>query len=289
MSSKTGSSEIRSLVKAFAVVDCFRADQPQLGVREIARQLRISTSTVGRLLVTLRSAGVLSQDPVTRLYRMGSKVLSWSAVYTSGLDVREKSRPMLEELHRLTRETVNLYVLDGNERVCVECIESPQRVRVIVRVGERMPLHAGSSGKAILAFASPELVKKILAHPLERMTANTITNRKRLIEELESIRNCGYAVSHAERFTDALGLAAPIFDNAGNVIAALNVAGPVPRFTDEDVRKYAPKIIQLANQISQLLGYVVIEKRSKERRGSWQKHASSRTNSSNTLNDLVSR
>lgn len=260
MSPKPASDEIQSLVRAIAILDCFRTDQPQLGVREIARQLDMSPSTVGRLLATLGSAGILSQDPTTRLYRLGSKVLSWSAVYTSGLDVREKSRPMLEELHRLTRETVNLYVLDGTERVCVECIESPQRVRVIVRVGERMPLHAGSSGKAMLAFGSPELLKQILAHPLERMTSNTITNRKRLLEELASIRNCGYAVSHGERFTDALGLAAPIFDNTGNVLAALNVAGPTLRFTDDDVKRFAPKIIELANQVSQLLGYVNKEK-----------------------------
>jgi DNA-binding IclR family transcriptional regulator len=198
---------------------------------------------------------------------MGSKVLSWSAVYTSGLDVREKSRPVLEELHRLTHETVSLYVLDGTERVCIERIESPQRVRVTVHIGERMPLHAGSAGKAILAFASPALVKQILTHPLERMTANTITNRKELLRELESIRDSGYAVSHAERFTDALGLAAPIFDSGGNSIAALNVAGPLLRFTDNDVRKYAPKIIQLANQVSQSLGYVEALKRSSKRRG----------------------
>jgi len=287
MSPKAGSGEIRSLVKAFAIVDCFRPDQPQLGVREIARQLRMSTSTVGRLLVTLHSVGILSQDPATRHYRMGSKVLSWSAVYTSGLDVRDKARPMLEELHRLTHETVNLYVLDGNERVCVDRIESPQRVRVIVSIGERMPLHAGSAGKAILAYATPDLLKRILAKPLERMTGNTITNRTKLLGELDSIRKCGYAVSHAERFTDALGIAAPIFDNVGNVIAALNVAGPVLRFTDDDVRKYAPKIIQLANQVSHLLGYVDAASRSNERRGSWQKHASSRINSSSISSILA--
>lgn len=255
MRPKPAPGEIHSLVKAFAILDCFSADHPQLGVREIARRLHMSTSTVGRLLVTLHSAGVLSQDPATRLYRIGPKILSWSAVYTSGLNVREKTRPMLEELHRLTRETVNLYVLDGNERVCVDCVESPQRVRVIVQVGERMPLHAGSAGKAILAFASPKLVKQILDHPLERMTANTITNRKKLLDELQHIRDCGYAVSHGERFTDAIGLAAPIFDASGKVIAALNVAGPMMRFTDTEIEKYASKVIQLANQVSHSLGY----------------------------------
>ncbi len=256
MGPETASGEIRSLVKALAILDCFDADHPQLGVREIARQLNMSTSTAGRLLATLRSAGVLGQDSTTRLYRIGSKVLSWSAVYMHGLDVREKARPMLEELHQLTQETVNLYILDGIDRVCVERFESSQRIRVIVQIGERMPLYAGSAGKAILAFAPAELVEQILEKPLERMTDNTITSPKRLLEELQSVRNCGYAVSRAERFTDAMGLAAPIFDAAGNVIAALNVSGPLVRFTDAEVAKYAPKVVQLANQVSQSLGYI---------------------------------
>lgn len=255
MSLKAASGEIGSLVKAIAILDCFDAEHPQLGVREVARRLNLSTSTVGRLVATLHSTGILSQDPKSRLYRMGSKVLFWSSVYTNGLDVREKTHPMLEELHRLTRETVNLYVLDGKERVCADCIESPQRVRVIVRIGERMPLHAGSAGKAILAFASAELIEQILEHPLERMTANTITSRKKLLDELQKIRSCGYAVSRSERFTDAIGLAAPIFDASGQVIAALNIAGPTMRFTEIETEKFAPKVIQLAKQVSRLLGY----------------------------------
>lgn len=256
MRPKSTTGEIFSLVKALAILDCFGAEQPQRGVREIARQLGMSSSTVGRLLATLNSAGVLSQDPTTRLYRMGSKVSSWSAVYRHGLDVREQARPMLEELHRLTQETINFYVLDGVERVCVKRIESPQRVRVIVQIGERLPLHAGSAGKAILAFALPELVQRILERPLERMTDNTITSRKKLPQELLSIQKCGCAVSCAERFTDAMGRAAPIFDASSHVIAALNVAGPLLRFTDTQVAEYAPHVMEFARRVSQALGYV---------------------------------
>jgi IclR family KDG regulon transcriptional repressor len=256
MSPRTAQGQVRSLVKALAILDCLSLDRPELGVSEIARQLGMPTSTVGRLLVTLRSAGVLSQDPTTQRYRIGSKVLSWGAVYMNGLDVREKARPMLEELHRLTQETVNLYVLDGLERVCADRIESPQRVRVIVHIGERMPLYAGSAGKAILAYAPSTLVERILEKPLERMTDNTITDPDKLLEELRSIRNHGYAISDSERFIDVLGLAAPVFDATGNVVASLNVAGPLVRFGDAEVAKYAPKVMQLAQEVSQSLGYI---------------------------------
>jgi IclR family transcriptional regulator, KDG regulon repressor len=256
MSPKTAQGQVRSLVKALAILDCLSADRPELGVSEIARQLGMPTSTVGRLLVTLHSAGVLSQDPATQRYRLGSKVLSWAAVYMNGLDVREKARPMLEELHGLTQETVNFYVLDGLERICIDRIESPQRLRVIVQIGERMPLYAGSAGKAILAYAPPAVLEQILERPLERMTDNTITDPAKLHEELRSIRNHGYATSYSERFTDVLGLAAPVFDAGGDVLASLNVAGPLVRFADAQVAKYAPEVMRLAHEVSQSLGYV---------------------------------
>ena len=256
VSPTTAQGQVRSLVKALAILDCFSADRPELGVSEIARELGMPTSTVGRLLGTLHSSGILSQDHSTQRYRIGSKVLSWGAVFMNGLDMRAKARPLLEELHHLTQETVNFYALDGLERVCVDCIESPQRVRVIVHIGERMPLYAGSAGKAILAYVSSVLLGRILEKPLERMTDNTITDADKLLEELRSIRRNGYAVSHAERFTDALGLAAPVFDATGNVVASLNVAGPLVRFGDAEVAKYAPKVMQLANEVSQSLGYI---------------------------------
>ena len=226
-----------------------------MGVREIARRLRLPASTVGRMLLTLHVAGVLQQDSATRLYRMGPRVLQWSSIYVSRLDLAKEAHPQLEKLAQITHETVSVYVLDGTTCVCLERIESPERVRVVIRPGERMPLHAGSAGKAMLAFLPLETIKQVLAKPLERMTARTITARQKLLQELENVRACGYAVSHGERFEDALGLAAPIFDAGGQVVASLNVGGPIMRFTDASVAKFAPQIVQLAYEISRALGY----------------------------------
>ncbi len=247
--------ETQSLMRAITILDCFCPETPELGVREIARRLDLPTSTVGRLLLTLHAAGILAQDPTTHRYRIGPRVLQWSSVYISRLDLANEARPILEELHRLTRETVSVYVLDGTERICLQRIESPERLRVVIREGERMPLHAGSAGKAILAFMPRETVDRILSHPLEKMTNRTITVRKKLLEDLAFVRKRGYATSYSERFQDVIGLAAPIFDRNGHVIASLNVAGPNVRFTDASVDKFAPKIMQLAARISQALGY----------------------------------
>jgi DNA-binding IclR family transcriptional regulator len=248
--------EMQSLSRAMAILDCFTVETPQLGVREIARQIDMSVSTVGRMLASLNTLGLLCQDPASRLYRMGPKVMSYSMVYTASLDMRESARPMLEELFRLTNETVSLYVLEGDERVCAACIESSERLRVVVRQGEHMPLHAGSAGKALLAFMPDEDVKRVLARPLEKITTKTITARDSLLKELKEVRRKGYAISHGERFEDVIGVAAPIFDGTGRVVAAMNVAGPSQRFSDQAVLRLCPKLIKLADQISRLLGRV---------------------------------
>jgi IclR family transcriptional regulator, KDG regulon repressor len=245
----------KGLARAVTLLDCFRPEQPEWGVSEIARHLHMSRSTAGRLLQSLQALGVLSQHTATRRYMMGSKVLTWSSAYMSQMDVASAARAALAELQRATSETVSIYVREGIERICIERIESAEPVRVVVRRGERMPLHAGSAGKALLAFAPDEIVREVLSKPLEQITSNTIVGHRQLLKELDSVRNCGYAISHAERFEDAIGLGAPIFDATGNVVAALNVAGPLSRLTDTQVAKYIPVILQLAAQVSQALGH----------------------------------
>jgi DNA-binding IclR family transcriptional regulator len=263
------SGEMQSLTRATAILDAFTVENPQLGVREIARKINMSVSTVGRLLASLNTLGLLSQDPSSRLYRLGPKVMAYNMVYTVSLDIRASARPMLEELFRLTNETVSLYVLAGDKRICADCIESSEPLRVVVRAGEHMPLHAGSSGKALLAFMSKEDVERVLSKPLEKMTSRTITEKEKILKDLENIREQGYATSHGERFEEVIGVAAPVFDSTGKVVAAINIAGPSLRFTDQSVVKYCSAIVDSADRLSRLLGYVDAAKPAKSAGGTF--------------------
>lgn len=248
--------KMQTLKRAIALLDCFGIDQPELGVREAARLINLSSSTTGRLLAALKECGVLSQNPTTHLYSLGGKVLSWAGVYTASLDVRNKALPALEELWRNTQETISLYVLEGNERVCVERMESPQNVRIVARVGRRLPLYAGSAGKVFLAFLPPARRDQILDETrFEPLTPRTIVNRFELLTELEKIRQQGYAVSYGEWILDAAGVAAPIFDQHGEIAAALTISGPAQRFTAEKVAEYSCEVKRVAAQISFEMGY----------------------------------
>ena len=248
--------QIQTLSRAIAVLDCFTQERAELGVREIARMVNLSSSAAGRLLVALKDKGILSQNPVTRGYSMGVRVLSWANVYNTTLDVRLKAIPAIEELHQTTRETISLYILEGNERVCVERLESPQSVRIVQRVGRRLPLYAGSAGKAIMAFLSPERQEQILQNTeLVPLTSKTITDPVELRKEIKKAHNQGCAVSFGEWVEDAAGVAAPILSRDGKVIGALAISGPMSRFTKENVARYCVDVKRVAAQISESLGY----------------------------------
>lgn len=250
--------QLQTLNRAIAVLDCFTQEQTELGVREIARMLHLSSSAAGRLLGSLKEMGVLTQNPETRVYAMGPRVLSWAGVYHATLGVRNWALPAIQELHQSTRETISLYILEGNERVCIERLESPQTVRIVARVGRKLPLYAGSAGKVILAFL-PAGRQEAYFHsvPLEPLTSKTMVDPAVLKAELKKVVEQGCAVSFGEWIEDAAGVAAPIFDQNGNVFAAISISGPIQRFNHENVSYYCTEVKRIAARISEGMGYAV--------------------------------
>jgi len=247
---------MQTLQRAFALLDCFTPNQPELGVREAARLMNLSTSSAGRLLTTMKELGILSQNPETHVYSLGSRVLSWAGHYSGSLDVRNKALTYLPELHRTSGETVSLYVADEAERVCVERIESTQNLRLITRVGDRTPIYAGAAGKVLLAFLPYATRLRIyVTAPLIPLTDSTLINPDSLEAELETIRASGYAVSHGERIPGASAVAAPVFGRTGEIIAALAISGPAPRFTPQKESEHIQSVLGMARKLSQEMGY----------------------------------
>jgi IclR family transcriptional regulator, KDG regulon repressor len=247
----------QTLMRSVMILDCFTQDRPELGVREVARMVDLSSSSTGRIMSAMKELGILSQNPTTRLYSVGPRVLTWAGVYLATSDIRNVAYPYLEELHNTTRETISLYILDGKERVCIERLESTQNVRFVApRIGRHLPLHAGSAGKVMMAFL-PETRREELLLPgnLVQLTEKTIIVPEVLRSELDRIRLDGYAISNGEWILDASGIAAPIFDRFGEVLAALTISGPTQRFTQEVFPGYIEAVVRVAQQISAGLGF----------------------------------
>jgi IclR family KDG regulon transcriptional repressor len=249
-------NKIQTIDRSVAILDCFSLDKPMLGVREVARRTNLSPSTVGRMMTYMKEIGILNQDPESQAYMMGSKVLAWAGIYNVTSDVRSVSLPVMVHLQEQTRETISLYTLEGNERVCIERFESPETVRIVARIGRRIPLYAGSAGKVFLAFL-PESRREEILNNLKpvAMTERTITDLNALRENLEQIRKQGYAVSRGEWIIDASGTAAPVFDAHGQIIAAISISGPAQRFTDEKMKEMSDILVEATRGISRELGY----------------------------------
>ena len=248
---------IQTIDRFIQIMDCFSIDQNELGVREVARLTGLSTSVCGRIMKALQNQGLLVQNSESRTYSVGPKSLRWAEIYTTNLDIRNVALPVLHDLLRETKETISLYILEGDERLCVERIESAQNVRIVARIGRRLPLYAGSAGKLLLAYLPEKRQDEILSRsPLNPFTPKTITSIGALKAELKKIKQQGYAFSDGEWVEDAAGIAAPIFDMKGDILAALTVSGPSFRFTAEKIAFHKNILLKAAEQISSDLGYI---------------------------------
>jgi IclR family transcriptional regulator, KDG regulon repressor len=245
------------LNRTVLILECFTQDRPELGVREVSRLIAVPSSATGRLMAAMKNLGILSQNLATKTYSLGPRVLSWAGIYLSTSDIRNLAYPHLKSLHDSTHETISLYILDGNERVCIERLESTQNIRFVApRIGRHLPLHAGSAGKVMLAYLPAFRQEEILtAAPLARLTDKTIVDPDLLRAEFCLIRKQGYAVSYGEWILDASGIAAPIFERNGEIAAALTISGPTQRFTDEILPDYIAQVVRVAAAISNGLGY----------------------------------
>lgn len=227
-----------------------------LGVTRIARELDLSKAVVHRILQSLAGRDLVALDPATREYRLGPAAAALGARAMRDSDLRSAALPVLRRLRDETHETVTLSTPVPHGRVYLDQVRGTHEITMTVEPGRRFPLHAGSSGKCMLAHAEPEVVEDVLAGPLERLTPATIADADTLRAELARIRERGYAASAGERQADAGSVAAPVFGLSGEVVGAISVCGPRYRVTDEFVAAVAPRVVAAAAQVSRRLGGV---------------------------------
>lgn len=217
-----------TLVNGMALLEVLARSDHALGVSELAARVGVGKSNAHRLLQTLTELGYARRDAATGTYRAAIRLWELGAAMLAHLDLRDAAVPAMERLLAETRETVHLSVLDGDEVVYLHKLESPEPVRAYSRIGGRSPAACVATGKAMLAFAG-EARLATLADALPRHTAKTITDATAFLQEMAGVRGRGYAVNTGEWRETVCGVAAPVRDPAGRVIAAIGVSGPADR------------------------------------------------------------
>ncbi len=232
------------------------AEEGELGVTELGRRLDVHKATASRIVATLAERGLLEKDPVSERYRLGFGLIRLAGAAMAGLDLVRTARPILEDLADATRETVNLGVLSGDAVIYIDQVTGTRSIVAVSWVGRRTPLHATSNGKVLLAFASDAERARLLSHPLERSTSQTVTEPAALNRQLDEIRNRGYAQTMEELEEGLNAVAAPIRRADGEVVAALSVSGPAFRMRPVDLPRIGRQVGESAASISRRLGYV---------------------------------
>ena len=247
---------IQSVARAIGILQYIADNENVASLTAISKGLDLSKSTVHGLIATLEQQGYVYQNQTTGLYKLGLKLFELGQVVYKDMDLRTIAKPYLYDLVRSFEETVHIAVLSDGEIVYIEKVDSPHSYRIHTTVGSKNPAHCTSVGKALLAGLSEKQLEQILSKSgLRRFTDKTITEQSDLKKELELIRRCGYATDDEEIEVGLRCVAAPIKNHQGEFTAAISVAGPTIRMTDERMAEIAKGAIKVANQISFQFGY----------------------------------
>jgi IclR family KDG regulon transcriptional repressor len=250
-------SRLSSVATAVRLLKAFSEEQVEIGISELARRLGVAKSTVHRLAVTLVADGMLEQNPDTGKYRLGIALFRLGSLVRRRMILSNEARPLLRELREKVNETVHLAVLDGNEIMYVYNLESTQAIRMRSDVGVRKPACCTAEGQAILAFQPAEVIERVLRDGLVARTPQTVTDSGMFMKVLEGIRQRGCAIEDEESEIGMRCIAAPLRNDAGEVVAAVGLAGPVTRFSKKALASFIPHVVETAAAISARLGHRV--------------------------------
>jgi IclR family acetate operon transcriptional repressor len=253
---RSGGDHVHSLVRALALLNRIsEAADGGATLTELAQQVGLPPSTAHRLLTTLEQERYVRFDHEGRLWSVGVQAFVIGCTFTKTRSLVGLSRAYMRRLMEDSGETVNMAIEDQGEMVYLAQVECRQMMRAFARPGTRVPLHCSGVGKAILSASSSKVLAKILhRHGMPRLTAKTITSPALLRTDLERARAMGYAVDDEEHAVGLRCIAAPVFDETGDVVAAVSVSGPMARIVDERVAELGALVLQTTRSISAEMG-----------------------------------
>jgi len=258
MPTKKDKSEyiIQAVSHALDLLEQFHDDVDELGVTELSKRLKLHKNNVFRLLATLESRGYIEQNKATENYRLGLKSLELGQTFIKQMGLLRQAKLALEQLVTRCNETAYVAIFKEDHVVYLDVVETDMTVRVVSRVGSRLPAYCTASGKVHLAHMSEDELETLLPRKLEAYTPNTLVCPEALKAELRQVAEQGYAIDNEEMDPGVRCIAAPIRDYTRRIVGAISLSGPSMRFTDERMEKeLIPLVVEAAETLSTRLGY----------------------------------
>jgi IclR family transcriptional regulator, acetate operon repressor len=247
---------VRSVNRALSILQVLARTGP-VGVTRIAEELGIHKSTVFRLLTTLEERGMVEQNASRGEYRIGYGVLQIAEGAVRRHDLSLISRPVCQELADEVGETVNVALRDGADLITIDQVIGGSVVTTVNWVGQRIPLHATSAGKVLLAALPEDELSAIVDAGLKRFTEHTVVDPVELRKQLDEVRKLGYGCTIDELEIGLASIGAPIRSLHGDVVAAIALSGPTLRVNTATLPAMVDRLTDAAAAISQRNGYPV--------------------------------
>jgi DNA-binding IclR family transcriptional regulator len=246
---------VRAVERALQIMGCFDDVHPERGISEIAQVVGLHKATAHRIVTTLVNYGYLERADDGQRYRLGLELTNLGYKVIRRMDLRREAHPYMKELVETWDETCDLSIFDHGQAFYIEILRGNRALTISAAVGQRLPAHSTASGKLFLAYLPADELDALLSQPLDAYTDNTITSPDELRKQLKKIREQGYAVDYEEYEAGVCAVAAPIFNRAGNVIAAIGGPSPMSRMTPERITEIAKAFKEAAKAISHRMGY----------------------------------
>jgi IclR family acetate operon transcriptional repressor len=246
---------VQSLSRALGLLNALAAQDDGLGLSEVAKRVGLAVSTAHRLLATLQQEGFVRFDGQRGVWTVGVQAYVVGSAFLRARELTAIARPVMRQLMEDSGETVNLAVEDRGEAIYVAQVESRQMMRAIARPGGRAMMHASGVGKALLAaMAQADRERIVAGHGLPRQTEKTLSTVNGLRAELDAIRKRGYAIDDEENAVGLRCVAAAIYDEHAQPIAALSLSGPKARIADAMIETLGRAVRDAARRITAALG-----------------------------------
>jgi IclR family acetate operon transcriptional repressor len=244
--------------RAIRVLELLSAAPHGLSLAQLASQTKVPKSTLFRILRTLLQHSIIVEDPERKIFSLGMRLLGWGNVALARIDLKTIAHPHLVKLAHETRESFYLALLDQDEVILVDHVDTPEVWKMVTRLGHRSPFHCTATGLVLAADMQDGAIDAmIVRHGLKRFTSTTITSAARLKKRLKEVRDLGYSIVDGEYKADLSAVAVPIWDHSGKVVASLMTALPLARSGKD--KKLVENLIGIlkreAESISREIGY----------------------------------
>ena len=246
--------QIKSIVKVFRLVELL-VTKNEFQLAELCRLLESPKTTVHRMLLTLESLGYVEQNPASLGYMATIKILELGGKVVQNLKFIEIAKPLMIKLSEETGETINLGIVDGLDVIFIDKVESNQYLKLDQPIGFRAKAYHTAIGKAVVAYLSEDERTRLFSkHTISPGTSKSLKTLSAIEEDLQRVREQGYAVDNEEYIIGARCVGAPIFNHNSKVVAGLSIAGPSLRIKEDNIEFLAKLATKAAALISNGLG-----------------------------------